>query len=78
MQLQYISDPNGQTTAVVIPIQEWNEILDTHSDIKERAASGPARQRSTMGAYRGILSSERAEELTKYVEQSREEWDRNS
>ena len=35
MKLQYISDNEGNTTAVVIPIDEWNEIKARHSDIAE-------------------------------------------
>ncbi|WP_116786943.1 addiction module component CHP02574 family protein [Flavobacterium psychrotrophum] len=35
MKLQYISDNEGNTTAVVIPIEEWNEIKARHSDIAE-------------------------------------------
>ncbi len=32
---------------------------------------------STMAAYKGILTSEEAEQLQEYVKKSREEWDRN-
>ena len=35
MKLQYLSDNEGNTTAVVIPIEEWNEIKARHSDIAE-------------------------------------------
>ena len=32
--LQYISDNSGHTTAVIIPIDEWNEIRDKHPDVE--------------------------------------------
>jgi hypothetical protein len=35
MKLQYISDSEGNTTAVVIPISEWNEIKAKHADIAD-------------------------------------------
>lgn len=35
MKVQYISDNEGNTTAVVIPIDEWNEIKARHADIAE-------------------------------------------
>lgn len=33
MNLQYISDSNGQTTGVFIPINEWNELKTKFKDI---------------------------------------------
>jgi len=35
MKIQYISDSQGHTTAVVIPIDQWNEIKAKHADIEE-------------------------------------------
>ena len=35
MSLQYIQDVNGATTAVVIPIDEWNKITEKYSDLEE-------------------------------------------
>jgi hypothetical protein len=32
MALQYISDNSGNHTAVVIPIDEWNNITAVHTD----------------------------------------------
>jgi hypothetical protein len=34
MSLQFLSDDSGTKTAVVIPIAEWEHILDTHEDLK--------------------------------------------
>ncbi len=33
MSLQYIFDNLGQTTAVIIPIEEWNTIREKHPDL---------------------------------------------
>lgn len=33
MKLQYLSDSQGNTTAVVIPIDEWNDIKARHADL---------------------------------------------
>jgi hypothetical protein len=34
MNLQYISDSNGQTTGVFIPINEWNDLKKKYLDIE--------------------------------------------
>jgi len=35
MNLQYISDDNGKTTGVFIPISEWKEFKNKYKDIEE-------------------------------------------
>ncbi len=35
MSLQYISDNEGRTTGVFIPIQEWNELKSKFKDLGE-------------------------------------------
>ena len=35
MNLQYITDGNGLTTGVYIPIKEWNEIKTKFNDIEQ-------------------------------------------
>ncbi|KOS07770.1 hypothetical protein AM493_18215 [Flavobacterium akiainvivens] len=35
MKLQYISDSEGNTTAVVIPIEEWNQMKARHTDLAD-------------------------------------------
>ncbi len=35
MNLQYISDSNGQTTGVFIPISEWNKLMEKFKAIAE-------------------------------------------
>ena len=38
MPLQYIQDLNGATTAVIVPIEEWNKITEKYSDLEELPA----------------------------------------
>lgn len=35
MNLQYIQDNNGNTTAVVVPIEEWNKFIEKYSELEE-------------------------------------------
>jgi len=76
MALQYISDDAGNHTAVVIPINEWNEITARHEDLQELAKpkSLPKRKPSD---YAGTLDKETARQMLKDIEQSRNEWDRS-
>jgi len=35
MNLQYLQDNNGNTTAVVVPIQEWNLLTEKYNGLEE-------------------------------------------
>lgn len=35
MSLQYLQDNNGHTTAVVVPIEEWNRFTEKYKDLEE-------------------------------------------
>ncbi len=41
MNLQYISDSNGQTTGVFIPINEWNDLKNKYKDIEQEEVGVP-------------------------------------
>ena len=41
MNLQYITDSNGQTTGVFIPIQEWNELKNKFKEIEPEGLEVP-------------------------------------
>ena len=41
MSLQYISDSNGKTTGVFIPINEWNELKNKYKNIEQEEISVP-------------------------------------
>lgn len=74
MPLQYITDTSGETTAVLIPINEWELITRKHEDLKslETAAVKPKVQLSTLA---GKLSYKTAEAMLNYVEEGRNEWE---
>ncbi|WP_224746354.1 hypothetical protein [Mucilaginibacter glaciei] len=78
MALQYISDDAGNQTAVVIPINQWNEITARHEDIKELTApkANPATSKKPSD-YAGTMSKEEGETFSQYIEQSRNELERN-
>ncbi len=35
MNLQYLQDNNGNTTAVVVPIQEWNQLTEKYDGLED-------------------------------------------
>ncbi len=74
MSLQYLQDDTGQTTAVLIPIEEWKAITQRHADVAVLEKPG-AKKNKKASDYKGILSTELTEELLKHVQQSREQWD---
>ncbi|MCK9453367.1 MAG: hypothetical protein M0Q90_16845 [Bacteroidales bacterium] len=41
MNLQYISDSEGQTTGVFIPIDEWNYLKSKYKEIEKEEISIP-------------------------------------
>ena len=79
MDLQYISDSNGKHTAVIIPIDEWNNITTKHQDLK--TLDEPKKNfipQKLSEKYAGKLPAKIAEELQNYVTQSRNEWNNHS
>lgn len=72
MNIQYISDRQGKHTAVVIPIDDWNEITERFQDLKEKE-----KPKAKPSDFRGAISKKTADELLMYVEQARGEWERS-
>jgi inorganic pyrophosphatase len=35
LNLQYLQDNKGNTTAVVVPIEEWNKFTEKYNDLEE-------------------------------------------
>ncbi|PWK27407.1 hypothetical protein LV89_01720 [Arcicella aurantiaca] len=77
MDLQYISDTEGRHTAVVIPIEEWNNITAKHEDLKHLETSKSQSIRQKPSDFFGTLSKEEGEKMQAYVTQSRNEWERD-
>ena len=75
MALQYLKDDHNNTTAVVVPISDWEKIIQAHQDINLMLI--PEKNGDTKikpSDYRGSISKETAVKLNAYVDQSREEW----
>lgn len=41
MNLQYLSDKEGKTTGVFIPIEEWNALINKYKEIETEALDTP-------------------------------------
>ena len=79
MNLQYLKDNNNTTTAVVIPISDWEKITQTHKDINLIIEGKPAKQSKTKPSdFFGTLTIEDGEKMHSYITKSRNEWERNS
>lgn len=74
MPLQYLQDDTGQTTAVLIPIEEWRAITQKHADLAVSNKSGTKKNKKASD-FKGILSPQLTEALQQHVQQSREQWD---
>ena len=77
MDLQYISDTEGRHTAVVIPIEEWNNLTAKHQDLKDLEKPEVKKIRKKPSDFVGCISKEIAEKMIADVELSRSQWDRN-
>ena len=73
MPLQYLTDIKGHT-AVLIPINEWEQITRKHQDLKslEKVITKP---NTKLSDFAGKLSAETADAMLNYVAESRNEWD---
>jgi hypothetical protein len=78
MPLQYIKDNYDNTTAVVIPIKDWERITHAHQDIslmlEPKTDTGKKIKPSD---FRGCISQETADQLNSHIQQSRNEWSSN-
>ncbi len=72
MEVQYLSDAQGNRTSVLIPIEDWNKIKDRYEELKE--IEKPKQKPSD---FRGAISSETADQLIEYTKKARAEWDRD-
>ena len=75
MSLQYLLDDSGKTTAVVIPITDWEDITRKHSDLKQLTVL-PGKKKKPSD-FAGILTKEEAEKMQKYLTETRKQWGRD-
>jgi len=74
MTLQYLEDNHNNTTAVVIPIRDWEKITQIHQDINLiLKPKMEAAKKLKPSNYRGCISKETADKLNAHIEQSRNE-----
>lgn len=72
MSAHYLSDKQGKHTAIVIPIEEWDNITSKHEDLKFLV-----KPKMKPSDFRGAISKKTTEQLLQYIEQARAEWERN-
>lgn len=75
MPLQYISDNDGNHTAVLIPISEWELITSRHKDLKLLEQKSSKQNNFKPSDYAGSLPADIAKEMQKHIKKSRQEWD---
>jgi len=77
MSLQFISDNSGNTTAVIVPIQEWNAIVENQAGLIKTDKPKQKEKKIKPSDFKGILSKDDASEFHKYLTKVRKEWDRD-
>jgi hypothetical protein len=75
MQMQYIQDESGQTTAVIIPIAEWKDITSRHEDLKELSKKQEPGIIKKPSDFAGTMTADIAREFHKHIEESRNQWE---
>lgn len=74
MSLQIIQDGYGKDTGIFVPINDWNEIVKKHEDLKALVNLSPVTPKK-LSELAGKLSDETAQAMQKHVAQSRVEWE---
>ncbi len=72
MDLQYVFDSDGNRTAVIIDIIQWEHLTLKYDDLKK--LEKPKKKPSD---FRGSISKKTIDLLSKHTEKARKEWDRN-
>jgi hypothetical protein len=60
---------------VVIPISDWEKIIETHQDINLMLQAQKETPKKNNEDFRGCISDETAKALHEHVLQSRNEWE---
>ena len=77
MSLQFLSDDSGKTTAVLVPIHEWEAIIQTHADLKKLVKPSHKEKKLKPSDFKDIFSKKEGNEFHKYLTKVRKEWDRD-
>lgn len=80
MPLQFVHNINGSTTAVIIPIDEWNELVHKHHDLKQLELRSKTSKNKTgkPSDFAGTLSKEGYRALSEHIKQARSEWEKDT
>jgi len=74
MSLQVIKDGYGKNTGVFIPMSDWDIITQKHEDLRQLVPNERTPKKK-LSELAGTLSHETAEDMLKYVAESRNEWE---
>jgi hypothetical protein len=74
MAFQYLQNDAGETTAVVIPIEDWKTITETYNDLANWGKT-TFKKNKKASDYKGLLSPTATEAFQQHVQQSREQWE---
>ena len=69
MGIQYLSDEQGKRTAVQIPIQDWNKLIEESKTFKNSEKDKSSQKKPS--DFQGAISKNTADQLLQYVEQAR-------
>ena len=69
MNIQYLSDEQGRRTAVQIPIEDWNKLIEENKTFRDFERNNSLQKKPS--DYRGAMSKNTADQLLQYVEQTR-------
>ncbi len=79
MPMQYIKDNSGNTTAVIIPINEWKQIITKYQDLKQLEQPQAAKpEKMKPSDFAGTLSEEGYQAINEHIKQVRNEWERDT
>lgn len=78
--LQYLSDPHGKHTAVVIPIKDWKIITKKHKDLLDLVSETekPKAKLKLSELMAGSISNETADNMHLELKKMRDEWERDT
>ena len=68
MGTQYLSDEQGKRTAVQIPIQDWNKLIEESKTFRNSEKDKSSQKKPS--DFRGAISKDTADQLLQYVEQA--------
>ncbi len=75
MGAQLIQDSFGNNTGVFVPIEDWNNIVNTHKDLKKIVNLNPS-PKIKLSDLAGKISKKTGAEMLEIISESRLDWER--